>query len=608
MIYLRGDLLDGPIDTLRSVVFEEIGHHLDVLLNGTADTAGDEGERFSALVRGESPSAAETARMLTEDDHGALVVDGATVDVEFNTVGNAATAVGYTENGAPVSLEPAITLVRNSVKAGQDTTTQITLTIPSATTSDRIRVVGATANNAGSVRSPLADGIAVPLADIGATTFYVADGLGTDKFTYAVTAQGVYTFAGSFGAANSAPFFQNLMQRIQFDSTSENPDVSSRGFTWSIASNATAGGAPLTPVTVVEAVQIDAINDAPTLVAGKPSNGLVEAGNGLAGVQNAMVALVRGDVDGVVTYDKTALIAAGWSTADSGATYVNVGMYGTATLDAATNIVRYLLDDARPATQALAAGASVVESFVVGVCDDGVPAPVLRASVTVAFTITGSNDVPTLAVGSVSNRLVEAGVDGAGTSSATVELTKADVDGTVTYDGAWLVANGWSSADAGVTYRKGGVYGNATLTVATGVMVYVLDNMLPATQALRAGQLTSDTVAVRVIDDVGAVSTMNVSFTIVGTNDAPIHIGATTALRPFFRDTAATVPASELLAGYADPENGPLTLTIGACASNGGAISHTVVDNHDGTYTITPAAGFVGEATLSCDVIDDSGA
>ena len=476
-IYLRADLLAGPIDTLRSVVFEEIGHHLDVLLNGTVDTAGDEGERFSALVRGASPTAAETARTLAEDDHGALVVDGASVAVEFNTVGNAATAVVYTENGAPVSLEPAITIVRNTSRATVDTTTQMTLTIPSATTSDRIRVVGASANNSGSARSPLAEGITVPLSDIGPTTFYVANGTGTDRFTYAVTAKGVYTFAGSFSAANSAAIFQNLMQRIQFDSTSENPSVSPRQFIWSIASNVSSSGAPLSPLTVSEAVRIIAVNDVPTLIAGKPTNGLAEAGNGIAGVTTSTVTLVKADVDGVVTYDRNMLVGAGWSTSDNAATYARAGIYGTATLDTATNTVLYILDNARPATQ-----------------------------------------------------------------------------------------------------------------------------------ALRAGEQASDTFAIGVIDDQGAVTASKVVFDIDGANDAPIHMGATIGLPPLYRDTASTVSAADLLAGYADPENGPLTLAIGACTSNGGTISHAVIDNHDGTYTITPAAGFVGGATLAYDVIDDSGA
>ena len=62
------------------------------------------------------------------------------------------------------------------------------------------------------------------------------------------------------------------------------------------------------------------------------------------------------------------------------------------------------------------------------------------------------------------------------TASATATFTKADTDGTASFDTAWLSTNGWSSADGGLTYAKAGTYGTATLTLATGEWVALMDH------------------------------------------------------------------------------------------------------------------------------------
>ena len=53
----------------------------------------------------------------------------------------------------------------------------------------------------------------------------------------------------------------------------------------------------------------------------------------------------KGDVDGTVSYDATALATAGWSTSDLGVTYSHAATYGTATLHTATNTVTFALDN-----------------------------------------------------------------------------------------------------------------------------------------------------------------------------------------------------------------------------------------------------------------------
>jgi Ca2+-binding RTX toxin-like protein len=80
-IYLTESLLTGDPARLQAVMIEEIGHFLDAQVN-TVDTAGDEGELFSDLVRGVSLSAAELGRIEAEDDHAVVMIDGQEVAIE----------------------------------------------------------------------------------------------------------------------------------------------------------------------------------------------------------------------------------------------------------------------------------------------------------------------------------------------------------------------------------------------------------------------------------------------------------------------------------------------------------------------------------------------
>ena len=96
-IYLSAGLVTGDSARLRSVLIEEIGHFVDAQVNST-DTAGDEGELFSALVRGVGLSATELSRIKTEDDHAVVMIDGQATAIEmafgstgykqFGTLGN----------------------------------------------------------------------------------------------------------------------------------------------------------------------------------------------------------------------------------------------------------------------------------------------------------------------------------------------------------------------------------------------------------------------------------------------------------------------------------------------------------------------------------------
>ena len=99
-----------------------------------------------------------------------------------------------------------------------------------------------------------------------------------------------------------------------------------------------------------------------------------------------------------------------------------------------------------------------------------------------------------------------------------------------------------------------------------------------------------------------AAASNTLSFDITSANDAPT--GAPTAtLANDTEDTAYIVTAAELLAGFVEPDNGDVLRVANLVVSLG-----TVTPTADGSsFTITPAADYAGEVTISYDVIDGNG-
>lgn len=213
------------------------------------------------------------------------------------------------------------------------------------------------------------------------------------------------------------------------------------------------------------------------------------------------------------------------------------------------------------------------------------------------------NSQPTVSAGSPSATLVEAGgvANGTpGTASATITLSKSDVDGTASYDTAWLAANGWSTSDLGATYTKAGTYGTATLTLATGVVSYVLDNTATATEALVANQSVTDSFVVQVTDGTATAST-TASFAITGANDATVL--AVDSAEGLEDTTLSVAAAAGVLANDSDLDD---TLTVtsftvagdstvysaGQSATITGQGSLTL--NSDGSYSFVPEENWSG--------------
>lgn len=94
-IYLNAAWLqDSSAAQIEAVLLEEIGHAFDSRLNGTADSAGDEGERFSALLRDQQPTAAS----FSENDHHQLILADFVLAIE--AAGDTTPPVAITTNPA----------------------------------------------------------------------------------------------------------------------------------------------------------------------------------------------------------------------------------------------------------------------------------------------------------------------------------------------------------------------------------------------------------------------------------------------------------------------------------------------------------------------------
>lgn len=109
-IYLSREFIQSNFDQpapLLDVVLEEIGHFLDSRIN-VADTPGDEGELFAALVQGKPVSADQLATLSAEDDSAVLTLGGRAIAVEM--------ADGYTGTNLKSTLISSIGTLLDNIK------------------------------------------------------------------------------------------------------------------------------------------------------------------------------------------------------------------------------------------------------------------------------------------------------------------------------------------------------------------------------------------------------------------------------------------------------------------------------------------------------------
>ena len=353
-------------------------------------------------------------------------------------------------------------------------------------------------------------------------------------------------------------------------------------------------GGTSTATVNVTVTAVVAVNNPPVAV--PDSNAVVESGVNpgniaFAGTPSATGNVLTNDTD-PDALDTKAVSAVNGSAANVGA--VISGTYGSVQISADGSYT-YTLDNARPATQALAQGQAVSEVFSYVVRD----AAGATSSTTLTINVTGTNDAPL--ANADSNAVVESGVNPGniafpGTPSASGNVLSNDTDPDAADTKAVNAVNG-SAANVGSTIT--GTYGTVNIA-ANGSYTYTLDNARPATQALTQGQVVSEVFNYNLKDALGAVSnTTTLTISVTGTNDAPLANADSNAVvesgvNPGNVAFAGTPSATgNVLTNDTDPDAAD-TKTVnavnGLAANVGAVISGTygsVRINADGSYTYT---------------------
>ena len=339
-------------------------------------------------------------------------------------------------------------------------------------------------------------------------------------------------------------------------------------------------------VTINGTNDVPVVTNLPAATAGSVSEaGHLDDGTVVAGTVTATGDLNASDVDSGATQT--------WGLQGTPST-----TYGSMAIDSSTGVWTYTLDNNLAATQALKEGEVVTQTYTARVTDD----KGAYVDQTITVTINGTNDVPVVTnlpaatAGSVSEAgHLDDGTVVAGTVTATGDLNASDVDSGATQT--------WSLQGTPST-----TYGSMAIDSSTGVWTYALDNNLAATQALKEGEVVTQTYVARVTDDFGAWVDQTITVTINGTNDVPVAVADTRTVTEDAADQtgnddgnpATTIVSGNVLTNDTDVDSGDkATLAVigvaaGSLASASGNVATSVAGTYgsvsiaaDGTYTYT---------------------
>ncbi|MEO0853561.1 MAG: hypothetical protein AAFY15_08675, partial [Cyanobacteria bacterium J06648_11] len=134
-VYVSQEFVNtATAEQVAAVLLEEIGHGLDARVN-ESDSAGDEGEIFSALARGLELSATQVDAIQQQDDRAEIVLDGQILAVEQATLTVDSTA-------DVVDAADGVTTLREAIIAANGTAEADVITLGAGTFELAIAGVG----------------------------------------------------------------------------------------------------------------------------------------------------------------------------------------------------------------------------------------------------------------------------------------------------------------------------------------------------------------------------------------------------------------------------------------------------------------------------------
>jgi VCBS repeat-containing protein len=323
----------------------------------------------------------------------------------------------------------------------------------------------------------------------------------------------------------------------------------------------TASDGSLSSASQTLTITLNGVNDTPDIVVDSPSNQLTEAGgvgNAISGTATATAntALSDRDTGDTPSFDTTALGTNGW-TNDGGGVWHLHGTYGTASLNTATGVVTYTLDNNDSDTQGLQTGQTVHDIFTLPITDGSA-----TNTGTVDFTINGANDAAVISGTFFASATEAGGVNNSsGGSPATGTVTDSDVDN---------AANTFQVVTDGDTTNH---YGTFSID-ASGHWTYNVDDSNGTVQALNVGGTLSDSFTIHSADGTSQTITVNIN----GTNDAAVVSGTSAGSVTESGGTSSSgTPTASGHLSDTDVDNTP-NLFIAA--------GTTATDHSYGTYTM----------------------
>ncbi|MBB4864968.1 putative repeat protein (TIGR01451 family) [Pseudomonas nitritireducens] len=325
-------------------------------------------------------------------------------------------------------------------------------------------------------------------------------------------------------------------------------------------------------------IVIDPVNDAPIAIndtaIAVEAGGLSNADPGVDPTGNVLANDIDVDIQTnndflTVTRIASNVVPGGVAVAANGVTSIQ-GRYGTL-LITANGGFQYIVDNSNAEVQALrTANQRISDFFGYNIVDSGG----LGSSAVLLVDIHGANDTP-VAVPDTGTA-IEAGGTNNGTpgqdATGNVLTNDTDVDGTfygetkavslVRYDGPGGGRIFPVSAGSPATLQA--VFGTLTIN-ADGSYRYVIDNSLPAVQALSPGQILTENFTYQMTDTGGLKSLTTLTITIQGANDAPVAVD----------------DHGDASAGASDGSPAPVNATGNVITGNAGVGTDTDVDNAD---------------------------